>query len=167
VSARCSEGRRSGARAALGLVVVLPDDAGDLPAVERKAARHYAGWLAALRPTLVNLWLPRWTFRSRLELAPPLAEARLRLAFTPSADFSGVSNDQLFIDKVVQEAFIEVNETGTEAAAATAVGMEAVSLEAPVEKPKIFHADHPFLYLIRDRKTEAVLFVGRVANLGS
>ena len=148
----------------LSMVVVLPDGAGDLPAVERKVARHYADWLAALRPTLVNLWLPRWTFTSRLDLGTPLGAAGMPLAFTPSADFSGISAEPLFIDEVVQEAFIEVNETGTEAAAATAVGVTATSLELPAEKPKIFHADHPFLYLIRDRKTGVVLFLGRVAG---
>ena len=64
--------------------------------------------------------------------------------------------------QVVQVAFIDVNESGTEAAAATAVitGLESLKV------PKIFHADHPFLYLIRDRKTGAVLFLGRVAGLG-
>jgi serpin B len=150
----------------LSMVVVLPDGPADLPAVERKLGRRYADWLAALRPTLVDLWLPRWTFTSRLDLGPPLEAAGMPLAFTPGADFSGMSAEPLFIDEVVQEAFIEVNETGTEAAAATAVGVTATSLELPVEKPKIFHADRPFLYLIRDRKTGVVLFLGRVAGLG-
>ena len=150
----------------LSMVVVLPDDPADLPAVERKLARNYADWLAALRPTLVDLWLPRWTFRSRLDLGAKLEAAGMRLAFSSAADLSGIGDGPLSIDKVLQEAFIEVNETGTEAAAATFVGAVAVSLHVPVEEPKIFHADHPFLYLIRDRKTGAVLFLGRVAGLG-
>ena len=151
----------------LSMVVVLPDDAADLPAVERKLARNYADWPAALRPTLVDLWLPRWTSRSRLDLGAPLQAAGMRLAFSQSAaDLSGMANAPLSIDKVLQEAFIEVNETGTEAAAATFVGVRLSSRHLRVEEPKIFHADHPFLYLIRDRKTGAVLFLGRVANLG-
>ena len=89
----------------------------------------------------------------------------MKLAFTPKADFSGTSNEQLFIDKVVQEAFIEVNETGTEAAAATAIVETEVSAEEPREKPKI-STPTTRLYLIRDRKTGAVLFLGRVAKLG-
>ncbi len=148
----------------LSMVVVLPDDPADLPAVERKLARNYADWLAALRPTLVDLWLPRWTSRSRLDLGAKLQAAGMRLAFSPAADLSGIGDGPLSIDKALQEAFIEVNETGTEAAAATFVGVHAVSLREPVEKPKIFHADHPFLYLIRDRKTGAVLFLGRVVS---
>jgi serpin B len=150
----------------LSMVVVLPDGAGDLPAVERNIARHYADWVAALEPALVDLWLPRWTLSSRVDLGPPLNAAGMRRALTTHADFSGISDVAIFIDKIVQVAFIDVNETGTEAAAATAVGMEMRSLRIPRVKPKIFHADHPFLYLIRDRKTGAVLFVGRVAGLG-
>ena len=79
-------------------------------------------------------------------------------------DFSGTSNVPLFIDRVVQEAFIEVNETGTEAAAATAVVNNELAAFEPTSPPKIFHADHPFLYLIRDQKTGVVLFLGRVAG---
>ena len=110
----------------LSMVVVLPDDAADLPAVERKLARNYADWLAALRPTLVDLWLPRWTSRSRLDLGAELQAAGMRLAFSQSAaDLSGIGDGPLSIDKVLQEAFIEVNETGTEAAAATFVGVHA------------------------------------------
>jgi serpin B len=146
----------------LSMVVVLPDGAGDLPAVERNVARRYADWAAALKPTLVDLWLPRWTLSSRTYLSRPLEAAGMRLAFS-GADFSDISEDvALHIQEVVQVAFIDVNETGTEAAAATAVITGLYALKVPT----IFHADHPFLYLIRDRKTGAVLFLGRVARLG-
>lgn len=151
----------------LSMVVVLPDGSGDLTAVERKLGKRYDDWMAALRPTSVDLWLPRWTMSSRLDLVPLLDAAGMRLAFTPQANFSGISGDvATFIAKVVQVAFIDVDETGTEAAAATAVGMEALSAMVPRERPVIFHADHPFLYLLRDRTTGAVLFLGRVAALG-
>jgi serine protease inhibitor len=150
----------------LSMVVVLPDGAGDLPAVERTLGQRYANWMAALRPTRVDLWLPRWTMSSRLDLVSPLNAAGMRLAFTAQANFSGISDVATSIAKVVQVAFIDVDETGTEAAAATAVGMELLYGNAPQEKPVIFHADHPFLYLLRDRRTGAVLFLGRVAALG-
>ena len=153
----------------LSMVVLLPDGAGDLPAVERKVARNYADWLAALRPAEVNLWLPRWTFNSRLDLGEPLQAAGMRLAFTEDADLSGTSTaTQLYIYKVVQQAFVEVNETGAEAAAATAVVENDLASirELTPPTPKIFHADHPFLYLIRDQKTGVVLFLGRVAGFG-
>ncbi len=149
-------------RGDLSMVVVLPDGADDLPAVERKIALTYTAWVAALRTTYLGLWLPRWKTSSPLDLGTPLKAAGMRLAFTPAADFSGMSDAPLFIAKVVQEAFIDVNEFGTEGAAATAVEM----LEGGLGPPTLFHADHPFLYLIRDRKTGAVLFLGRVASLG-
>jgi serpin B len=87
----------------------------------------------------------------------------MRLALTPAADFSGMSDVPLFIGKVVHQAFIDVTETGTEATAATEEGM-TTGRYAP---PTVFHPDHPFLYLIRDRKTGAVLFLGRVAGLAA
>jgi len=67
---------------------------------------------------------------------------------------------------VVQKAFVDVDEQGTEAAAATAVAMEAAlsARDTPEEKPVIFHADHPFLYAIRDRRTGVILFIGRVTQ---
>jgi serpin B len=148
-------------RGDLSMVVVLPDGPDDLPAVERKVALNYTNWVAALRTTYVGLWLPRWKTTSRLDLGAPLQDAGMRLALTPAADFSGMSDVQLFISKVVQEAFIDVSEAGTEAAAATAVEI----LEGGLGPTTLFHADHPFLYLIRDRKTGAVLFLGRVASV--
>jgi serpin B len=147
----------------LSMVVVLPKGAGDLPVVEWMLARRYASWIAALRPKKVEVWLPRWTSRSRLDLGAPLSAAGMPLAFSPAADFSAISDARLSIAKVLQEAFIDVNETGTEAAAVSASTMEMQSIEIPLPRP--FHADHPFLYLIRDLKTGAVLFLGRVTGL--
>jgi serpin B len=90
----------------------------------------------------------------------------MRLAFSTDADFSGISGVALSITKVLQQAFIDVTELGTEAAA-TADAMQWIDIAGPPTKPKIFHADHPFLYLIRDRKTGAVLFLGRLTGLGA
>ena len=72
------------------------------------------------------------------------------------ADFSGITADSLYVSQVVHNAFVEVNEEGTEAAAATGVGINAMSL-----KP-VFNANHPFLFLIRHRETGAVWFIGRL-----
>jgi serpin B len=70
----------------------------------------------------------------------------------------------LFIAQVLQEAFVDVDEGGTEAAAVTAVVKTWVSAEIPAVPPIPFHADHPFLYLIRDKTTGVVLFIGRVVD---
>jgi serpin B len=153
-------------RGNLSMVVVLPDHAGDLAATERKVARRYATWLAALRPALVDLWLPRWTSRSRMDLTRLLVAAGMKRAFDSDANLSGTSDVPLHIDKVIQEAFIEVTEAGTEAAAATAViESEDSAEEGPPPKLTIVHADRPFLYFIRDQSTGAVLFAGRVTDL--
>jgi serpin B len=82
----------------------------------------------------------------------------------PDADFSGIDGThELFIGAVVHQAFVDVDEHGTEAAAATAVMMRAGSAP-PSEKPIVFRADHPFLFFIRDTQSGVVLFAGRLAD---
>jgi serpin B len=156
-------------RGGLSMIVLLPDATDGLPGLERRIGGSYDGWLAALRPALVELELPRWTFTSRMYLNGPLAALGMQRAFTKNAaDFSGMTRDAaLLIDKVIQEAFVEVNETGTEAAAVTAVEMMLESARMPEPTPIPFHADHPFMFLIRDTATGAILFVGRVAAPGA
>ena len=98
------------------------------------------------------------------DLTKTLAAMGMAKAFTPMADFSRMSSgDRLMISVVVHKAFVDVNEEGTEAAAATGVGIKLAA--APIrQEPKVFNADHPFLVLIRDTATVTVLFLGRVAN---
>jgi serpin B len=93
------------------------------------------------------------------QLKPVLSDMGASLAFSDRADFSGITAQKRAISEVIHKAFIEVNEEGTEAAGATGVVMR--KLAAFVE-PKNFVADHPFLFVIRDRKSNAVLFCGRV-----
>ena len=82
------------------------------------------------------------------------------LAFSDKADFSGMTGQRgLFISAVIHKAFIDVNEEGTEAAAATAVVMRA-----PAPPNPIFRADHAFIFLIRDNRTGSILFLGRMMN---
>jgi len=84
------------------------------------------------------------------------------IAFTTGADFSGMTgNHDLFIGDVIHKAFVSVDETGTEAAAATAVVMEMTAMPQP---PMEVSIDHPFIFLIRDIETNTVLFVGRVLD---
>jgi len=87
----------------------------------------------------------------------------MKRAFTEGADFSGITSDtDLMISVVVHKAFVDVNEQGTEAAAATGVGIVATSA-APAPTP-VFRADHPFLFLIRDMQSGSILFMGRLAD---
>jgi serpin B len=85
-------------------------------------------------------------------------------AFSDKADFSGIDPKRgLAISEVVHKAFVDVSEEGTEAAAATGITMRATAMRMP-EQAIVFRADHPFIFLIRDRRTGAVLFIGRLMD---
>jgi serine protease inhibitor len=117
-----------------------------------------------LKSELVVMRLPRFTANQRLSMAPLLDSLGMKTAFTDSADFSRMcATEPLKINSVIHQAFVTVGEKGTEAAAATAVSMVAGSA-APREepKPKLFIADHPFLFFIVDERNGGILFAGRV-----
>jgi serpin B len=108
-------------------------------------------------------------------LAETLGAMGMNIAFSDASDFSGMkvvrseSSDRedwhFKIDEVIHQTFVEVEEKGTEAAAATAIAMVVVTSAPrnpkPPPPPKIFRADHPFRFIIRDRRTKAMLFIGR------
>jgi serpin B len=147
----------------LAMTVVLPDDGREGDVGDLVDAGGLVEVLAAPEPVgLVDLTLPRWTFRTQASLADTLDALGMRTAFTPDADFSGMTHDEpLFVSAVVHEVFIAVDEEGTEAAAATAVVMEAGS--APAE-PVTLVVDRPFLFVIHDVEHGTPLFLGRVSD---
>jgi hypothetical protein len=114
-------------------------------------------------PQQVDIFLPRFTMASSFDLGSTLAAMGMPDAFIPSAaDFSGIDGEQdLYVGFVLHKAWGQVNEAGTEAAAATVIGLDTSVAPPP---PPIFRADHPFLFLIRDTQTGSVLFLGRLAN---
>lgn len=156
----------------LAMVVVLPREPAGLPAVERGlTADALAGWLGQSANVEVDVTLPRFRAEQRFELPKPLKGLGMTAPFEPEqADFTGMADYrrdewQVWISNVLHKAYVAVDEEGTEAAAATAVVMSArpVSLERP--RPiKVFRADRPFLFLIRDMTRGTILFMGRVAN---
>ena len=93
-----------------------------------------------------------------------LQRAGMIAAFGPQADFSGITTqEELFLNLVLHQTWVKVEERGTEATAATAVEIRVTA--APVKRePVVFRADHPFLFLIRDRQTSVILFWGRLIN---
>jgi serpin B len=145
--------------------IYLPRQRDGLPAVETVlAARWLNGWIDRWRPCDVAIELPRFAFAASYELGPALAAMGMPTAFSDAADFSGITRtEDLFISGVVHAAAVAVDEAGTEAAAATAVVM-ARDAETSVTPPVVFTVDHPFLFLIRDTETGAVLFMGRLAD---
>jgi len=142
----------------LALVVLLPKQRDGLTAVaaDLELAR-LREWLAALEEQELIVSLPRFELASRIELGRCLQAMGMITAFDARADFSGMTGSRgLWIDEVVHEARVEVNEEGTEAAAATAVVMKKMH--------PVFRADHPFLFLIRDLRNDSILFMGRLAD---
>jgi serpin B len=148
------------------MLVVLPKRSDGLDAVEKAlTAEGLDGWIAKSEPRRVILSLPKFRAEASLDLTRPLARLGMKEAFVPSADFSGIAeNDPLWITSVIHQAVVKVDEEGTEAAAATAV-VAAGAIELPAKKPPVvFNVDHPFLYVIRDMTTGAVLFLGHVVD---
>ena len=146
----------------LSMLVIVPD-AGGLAAFERTLDGEAIGRIARdLSGVQVNLALPKFEFRSKAGLKQALSELGMPIAFTDRADFSGMTRQEpLEIADVIHEAFISVDEKGTEAAAATAVVMRATS--APLDTVDLV-VDRPFLFVIRDDQTGATLFMGRVMD---
>ena len=142
----------------LSMVVILPPKATGLPEVEKQLTTEtLAKWLAAMTPQSdFSVSLPRFKLETEADLPEYLMALGMVDAFKDRvADFRGMSDERLFVSAVAHKAFVDVNEEGTEAAAATAVVVELTSL------PPSFRADRPFLFLIRDVKHGTILFLGR------
>lgn len=153
----------------LAMVVLLPKQTDGLPALEQRfTAAAAQQWIDELAPAhKVILTLPRFTMTQQFELSGTLSAMGMPQAFTPAADFSGMTGKpELSISAAIHKAFIDVNEEGTEAAAATSTVMVATAMLRPAQEPPpiIFRADHPFLFMIRDTKTGGILFMGRVED---
>jgi serpin B len=147
----------------LSMVALLPSP-GRLAALERRLDEPgLRKVLRAMTVRGVDLAMPRFRLDADLNLIPPLKALGMRDAFSGEhADFGGITRaERLLIDMVKQAAFVAVDETGTEAGAVTAVGVGVTS--APVGDVRVA-LDRPFLFLIRDRATGAVLFIGRVGD---
>jgi serpin B len=150
----------------LSMLIVLPRKKDGLKALEHKWVAQ--GMYRLLTSKLhheetVIVSLPRFKMETEFELKRELCALGAGPAFSDGADFSGIGNEPLAISAVIHKAFVEVNEEGTEAAAATGVVMRAGCARVPTQ-PIVFKADHPFLFFIRDRSTDTVLFAGRVLD---
>ncbi len=117
-----------------------------------------------LRSEKVDVYLPRFKFDALISLAETLQGLGMNLPFTEAADFSGMDGRRdLHISAVIHKAFVEVNETGTEAAAATGV-VNRVHASPVAATPAVFRADHPFVFAIFDKRDGSILFLGRVVD---
>lgn len=148
----------------LSMIILLPKRFDALDEFEKTlTADNLTQWLAKIHKCEVVVFVPKYKMTSQFSLASVLKSMGIEYAFSSNADFSGMNGKRdLFISAVIHRAYVEVNEEGTEAAAATGVVMRLTSI-GPAPIP-VFRADHPFLFLIRDNLTGSILFIGRVAN---
>ena len=148
----------------LAMLVIVPDE-GSFSTVEAALDPTTLARIARrLDEAQVDLRFPKFEFRTQVSLPDALSELGMRIAFTGAADFSGMTgNPGFFISDVIHEAFIAVDEQGTEAAAATAVAVNVSAAALFVE----LDVDRPFLFAIRDLQTGAVLFLGRIVDPSS
>jgi serpin B len=149
----------------LSLVAFLPKKVDGLPDFEKQLTEaNLAKWLAGMVEREVEVAFPKFKVEAEFLLNDVLSGMGMSDAFLPgAADFSGVNGKKdLSITAVVHKAFVEVNEEGSEAAAATAVVVSSRS--DSIERHPVFRADHPFLFLIRDNRTGSILFLGRLVE---
>lgn len=153
----------------LSLLVILPDEADGLPALEQKLNLDWlAKGVASLRRRAVQVALPKFKMETEYALNDALSEMGMPTAFNPAAaNLTGLTDSsegsQLYISAVVHKAFVEVNEEGSEAAAATAV-VAAVGGFSPNPAPAMFIANRPFAFAIRHRESGQLLFLGRLSQ---
>ncbi|MDO5114500.1 MAG: serpin family protein [Synergistaceae bacterium] len=146
------------------MIVILPDENSTLDTLEAAlSTEQMARWTASMEEKKVKILLPKFRQEDDYDLASTLSKMGMASAFVPGeADFSAITGfNDFYISNIVHKTFIDVAEEGTEAAAATAVIMMRTSL--PFEDPELitFRADRPFLYMIKDNSSEAIIFIGR------
>ena len=149
----------------LSMVILLPQS-GQFEAFEGSLDAQRMDAIAKdLESTRVTLRMPKFEFESGFSLGKTLIALGMPVAFSGGADFSGMTgNRDLFIGDVIHKAFVSVDESGTEAAAATAVVMPTAM---PPQEPVEVTVDRPFVFLIHDIETGTILFVGRIVNPSS
>ena len=149
-------------RGEMSMTILLPDAGTFREFEDSLSAEVLSRILDVIEIDHVALTMPLFQFESQFNLVETLAGMGMPDAFGASADFSGMTGTKgLQISEVVHKAFVSVDEEGTEAAAATGVGM---MLSGPSKDPIPVTVDRPFIFLIRDRATDTILFLGRVMN---
>lgn len=149
------------------MVVLLPNagkSCGDI--ADALTPQNWDTWITGMSQRAVKLYLPKFTMRSDLTLNDCLKQLGMPKAFTDMAEFGQMgSSGRLKIDEVKHKTFVELSEEGTEAAAVTSVGMVVTSYPPAQPTPVVFDVDRPFVFAIREKDTNAVIFIGQVNSL--
>jgi len=144
------------------MVVLLPNEGKTCTdVVSEMTPENWKSWMTKFNMEgEINIWLPKFKAEYEIELNDVLSAMGMEIAFNPWADFSGINGTGgIWIDFVQHNTFIDVNEEGTEAAAATVVAIREFSA-----MPNYFKADKPFIYAITEKETGAILFLGKMTN---
>ena len=163
----CKSSKCPTPRASFRWSCYCPRKSKGLAELEKKLTQeNIEEWTKGLRRQKVIVYVPRFTMTSQFGLKDTLQAMGMTLAFDDrKADFSRMSRGEgLYISAVIHKAFVDVNEEGTEAAAATGRDHGPQVGSCSTREPPTFRADHPFLFLIRDNQTGSILFMGRVVN---
>ncbi len=150
----------------LSMLILLPKN-NDLTTLENLlSTKKLSEWKKNLENQRVKIFIPKFKFETKYFMADDLKEMGMPTAFRGlDADFSGMDGTKdLYISEVIHQAFVEVSEEGTEAAAATAVIMDTAAPGQKTPEIPVFRADHPFMFLIQEKDTGNILFLGRVIN---
>ncbi|XP_063079389.1 alpha-1-antitrypsin homolog [Engraulis encrasicolus] len=143
------------------MIIVLPDE-GKMKEVEDSICRHHLRhWMSAARGGSVKIEMPKYSTSGKFSLKDTLEAMGVVSAFSDTADLSGMTGEKVKVSKVEHQAVLNVNEKGTEAAAATTV--EIVLMSAPVQ-PKLIKINRPFLVFIVEYTTKSILFMGKITN---
>ncbi len=148
---------------ALSMIVLLPAENNLKPLTGSLSVERLNEWKSKLIPEQITVYMPKFTIDTKYILNDNLSFMGMPSAFSPNdADFTGITGKKdLYISTVVHQAFVKVDEKGTEAAAATGISLSATSAHL---SSKVFKADHPFMFLIYDNQTGLVLFIGQMTN---
>jgi len=142
----------------LSMLIILPKENNLEDIEESLTTEKLSEWKNMLKKQRVDIYIPKFKLETKYSMKDTLTKMGMPTAFTPAADFSGINGQGgIWIDKVIHQAFVEVNEEGTEAAASTAANM--ITAAQPV-----FRADHPFIFIIQQKDTGNILFLGRVSD---
>ena len=146
----------------LSMLIILPKGNNFANIEKSITLEKLSEWKNMLNEQRVDIFIPRFKFKTKYFMAKALSDMGMPTAFGSTADFSGMDGTRdLFIQNVIHQAFVEVNEEGTEAAAATGVVMGITSVGPRIP---IFRADHPFIFIIQESETGNILFLGRVSD---
>ena len=147
----------------LSMIILLPKNNDLSNIIDSVDNDKLSGWKESMVEKSLDIYLPKFEIETKYSLKETLKQLGMMDPFTTAADFSGITGGKdLFISNVIHKAFVEINEEGTEAAAATAVIMDLTSVNGGGSSRIVFDCDHPFMYLIQHKETGTILFMGSI-----